>query len=538
MERDSRSVDRALSDVPGDLAPRPAETIEALQTATGYGTYTWIAAQDRFVDDSGITAFFGVPSSSLPAGSALQSLLGTVHPEDRKAVGLLFAGALSGRRTSFRCEHRVASAPSGGGVAVERWVETAGRAYPGPYGQAHRIVGTIADVTARRVEENARLRLQKLDAIGTMTSGIAHDFNNVLGPIISYAQLAEDEISRGLPATESLLEIQRAAERARQMVTRLLTYTRDEAPQRAAFLLNDVVGEACALVRPTLSPNTSLKWSPDIETCQVYGDATLLHQVVVNLLTNAGQAIGPDPGSIAVSIDQVVLGAQRPGVLADLDAGTYVRLRVADSGPGIAPHALDRLFDPFFTTKPAGMGTGLGLAAAQGAVRRHGGAITAENGQKGGATFTVYVPAEDPEFEVLAETATALVEPARSTRQLRVLFVDDDASLVQLARRALPTYNCSVSAHQDPVDALRTFRLDPDAYDVVITDFSMPTLNGLELAEQIRRKRSDLPIILTSGYLTAEDGADAKRAGISRVIPKPSSIAELAANAAELAATN
>ncbi|MBJ7471747.1 MAG: response regulator, partial [Solirubrobacteraceae bacterium] len=226
-------------------------------------------------------------------------------------------------------------------------------------------------------------------------------------------------------------------------------------------------------------------------------------------------------------------GERRTGVVAGLDAGEYLRLRVIDDGPGVSESILGKVFDPFFTTKGPNEGTGLGLAAVHSIIRNHGGVIAAERHRGGGAMFTAYLPVQTP-----PESPATMPKPAAPVvgdqPVARVLFVDDEEALVRLAYRAMPYCGCQVTGFTDPEEALEAFVADPKAFDAVVTDLSMPGLTGLELTERLRAVRSDIPVVLTSGYMAGEDQDDAERRGVSAILPKPCSIDDLAAEVLRL----
>ena len=499
------------------------EQLRAMLKLTGYGTYAWYVKEDRFSRDSQLEEVLGIPMEEMMTANAFERYFALVHPEDRERSKASVLGALQPGGPDYDAEFRIfAPGPEG---PRELWVSAIGRVEFDDRGEPFRLVGIFADVTDKRREDEGRLRTQKLEAIGTLASGIAHDFNNVIGAILSYARVAEAEVRAGEAPSESLSEIARGAHRAADIVQRLLTFSRDDVPRREAFDLAEVVDEASALVRPTIPQHIEIHMTASRGLPHVFGNPTQFHQLVVNLLNNAGQAIGDAVGHIEVELDSLDVGPQGSGVAKNLKPGRYVRLICRDDGPGMSDEVARRVFDPFFTTKPAGSGTGLGLAAVQSIVNNHGGAVTVDSRPGAGARFTVYVPAAksaEPEVQAVVE-ARAMPQAG-----IRVLFVDDEQALVRLAHRAMPYHGCLVTGHTDPVEAASEFERDPDAFDALVTDLSMPGMTGLELTARIRAMRPDLPVVMTSGFMGTEERAAAATCGVDVIIPKPCAIDDLA----------
>jgi signal transduction histidine kinase/CheY-like chemotaxis protein len=532
MSRFTRAATPTRRGSSAAASPEETETLReylrATRDMTGYGVYTWDVVNDRFTADSDIERIIGVSLDGGRRGSGLTGYLSVVHPEDRQRIQDALAATLARGGPDYRSEHRVLI-PDGDGQA-ERWISVFGRAHFDADGKPTRLVGVLADITPRRREEEARLRLQKLETLGTLAGGIAHDFNNVVGAILSYARLASMDVEAGRSPAGSIAEIERGAQRGADIVRRLMTFSREEPLQRIPFELSDVVDEAVALMKPRLiEAGVELRQGVAPGLPPTCGDPGQFHRVAINLISNAIQALDEKPRCVDLLIDEVELGELRPGITDSLAPGAYLRFQVIDNGPGITEAALYRIFDPFFTTKPSGSGTGLGLTAAQSIVRSHGGAIAADNRLGGGAVFTVYMPvARSVQRPAESEEQERTDQPRTRSVAARVLFVDDDEALVRLATRMMPQCGCAVAAFTDPVDAFAAFEADPDAFDAVISDFSMPRLGGLQLTEQIRALRPDLPIVLTSGYLDSRDYDNANARGVTSIYPKPYSINELA----------
>ena len=402
------------------------------------------------------------------------------------------------------------------------------------------------DLTGRKREEARRSALEaqlreshKMQAVGTMAGGIAHDFNNILHAILGNVELAKADCTPGSALHESLLEIDKAGRRARDLVRQILTFSRNEAPRRAAVALAEVAHDTERLLRVTLPPEIELSLHLQPELPPVLADATQVEQALLNLCTNAVHAIGNRRGRIQVD-GVLVQPDQHQRENLGLAAGDYVALRVQDDGPGMDEATLPRIFEPFFTTKPVGQGTGLGLAVVHGVMRTHGGAIDVHSAPGRGSSFTLYFPVATASPQEGAATATPPApapEPAppASRRQRHVMYVDDDEALVFLVRRLLRRRGYEVSGFTDPHEATDALRAAPGRYDLLVTDYNMPGYSGLDLVRAARAIRPDLPVALASGYVTAEIEQAALAEGARALIHKPNDVAELCATVDRLA---
>ena len=393
---------------------------------------------------------------------------------------------------------------------------------------------------AQRTELEAQLReSHKMQAVGTMAGGIAHDFNNILHAILGNVELAKADCTPGSALHESLLEIDKAGRRARDLVRQILTFSRNEAPRRAAVALAEVAHDTERLLRVTLPPEIELSLHLQPELPPVLADATQVEQALLNLCTNAVHAIGNRRGRIQVD-GVLVQPDQHQRENLGLAAGDYVALRVQDDGPGMDEATLPRIFEPFFTTKPVGQGTGLGLAVVHGVMRTHGGAIDVHSAPGRGSSFTLYFPvatASPQEGAATAAPPAPAPEPAppASRRQRHVMYVDDDEALVFLVRRLLRRRGYEVSGFTDPHEATDALRAAPGRYDLLVTDYNMPGYSGLDLVRAARAIRPDLPVALASGYVTAEIEQAALAEGARALIHKPNDVAELCATVDRLA---
>jgi PAS domain S-box-containing protein len=509
-----------------DAEQASREAQDSLDSALGLtklGRYTTYLREIRMDADARFNEIYGQDAQELIEREGIEGFFTVIHAEDRLSVRAALEAAMTGE-VDYITNYRLwAKRPDGPEL---RWIEALGRVERDEEGPL-RVVGVIEDVTERRKYQESRLRNQKREAIGTLAAGIAHDFNNVIGAVLSNAEIAEAELGRGVAPTSSIHEINRGALRAAELVKRLLAFSREDEPARAAFDLALVVREACALIRPTLGADVTLQQSLASPLPSAVGDAGQLHQAVINLVVNADQAIGPNRGLIEVSLDVATLDRS----LADAEAlppGEYLRLRVRDDGPGIPERLEQRIFDPFFSTKPIGHGTGLGLPSTQAIVSSHGGAMSVESEVGQGALFTVYLPASVLAVEPRTELLPTMPAWEPRERRLRMLLVDDETALTRVAERGLPAYGCQVVSFSSPAAALASLRGDPDGFDLVVTDLAMPGMNGIELIRHVRELRPTLPIILTSGYVTPAAEEQARGYGVRSILEKPWTVSQLA----------
>lgn len=398
-------------------------------------------------------------------------------------------------------------------------------------GRITHFLAVKEDITARKLAEAERDRLeaqlrqaQKLEAIGTLAGGIAHDFNNILGAILGNAQLAVVDLGGGHPARESLDEIIKASRRAKDLVTQILAFSRNQPSHRAVTPLQPVIQEGLRLLRATLPVEVEIATSLAANTPPVLADTSQIHQVVVNLGTNAWHALEGRPGCIKVCLRGVTVSPGVVGELIDLAPGRYACLAVTDNGCGMDSQALERMFDPFYTTKAPGQGTGLGLAVVDGIVRKHEGRIRVTSTPGRGTTVRVYLPAAEDAQKVEVPAKPAAVPPGQGQR---ILFVDDEEPLVVVVIRLLARLGFEVAGFSRPAEALAAFRATPHLFDLAMTDFSMPGINGLQLAAELLALRPELPVVLCSGYITEALETEGRRIGVRRWLLKPTPIEEL-----------
>jgi PAS domain S-box-containing protein len=385
------------------------------------------------------------------------------------------------------------------------------------------VLEVNADITELKRAEALQMRSQKMEALGTLAGGIAHDFNNILAAINGSASLAMSQLPADNPVQTCLMEIEKAGQRAADVVRRILTFSRPQDQHMETQSLAPIVEEALKLVRATLPAMIEIRTSFGKDVPKARIDATQIYQVIVNLATNSAHAIGDKAGVIEVKLDAPTISREEAPLHGDVPAGHYVRLRVSDNGCGMDAATVQRIFDPFFSTKPTGKGTGLGLSVVHGIINSHRAAIKVYSEPGKGTTFFLYFPSASDAPIVEQAPKRKVVEG----RGERVLFVDDEGVLLFVGTMTLEQHGYIVTGMPNGEAALRELHANPDGYDVVLTDLSMPGLSGLQLAHELRKIRAELPVILTSGYISPEDQARAQELGIHAILTKPVNTKEL-----------
>ncbi len=372
---------------------------------------------------------------------------------------------------------------------------------------------------AAREKENLEGQLRqalKMEAIGTLAGGIAHDFNNILAAIVGYAELAKNELPAESRAGKSLEEVLKASGRARDLVLQILTFSRKSDRNRAHLQFYLLVRETIKLLRASIPSTIKIQQDIDPHSGTILADPTQIHQVLMNLCTNAAQAMDENGGVLFVGLDCLELKEKDLKEEADLRPGLYVRLTVKDTGCGIDQVIKDRIFDPYFTTKEVGKGSGMGLSVVHGIVKSHDGMVTVASKPNQGTTFKVYFPRVEEEIQPEPAGPAPLLTGAE-----RILFVDDEKDLADATGGILTYLGYQVTAKTSSLEALALFRSQPDAFDLVITDQTMPDMTGMQLAEELLGIRPDLPIILCTGYSSKIDAGAAGNMGIRAFAMKP-----------------
>jgi PAS domain S-box-containing protein len=392
------------------------------------------------------------------------------------------------------------------------WFRYSGRIFP----EKGYIEGVIADITEEKRMKERLLQAHKMESIGTLAGGIAHDFNNMLGIIVGNTELAMDDVPEWNPARNNLNEIRTASLRARDVVKQILAFSRLSLQEMKPVRISPIIKDSLKLLRSSIPTTIEIHQNISGEPDTVRGDPTQIHQILINLCTNAAHAMGEKGGVLAVSLKNIEIDEGSGIHHHDLSPGKYIRLTVSDTGHGIEPKFLERIFDPYFTTKGVGEGSGMGLSVVHGIIKSYSGDISVSSEPGKGTTFQVFFPfiesQSGPEIEIG-------VEIPRGTE--RILFIDDEKAMVDTIQPMIERLGYKVIARTSSIEALEAFRANPDRFDLVITDFTMPNMTGMELAKELLKLRSDILIILCTGYSEHINEEKAKGNGIRAFIMKP-----------------
>jgi PAS domain S-box-containing protein len=512
----------------GECALRASEERYALALeGANEGHWDWDVVTDRMFLSPKMKTLQGQPVDSEITTRAVWLSKVVIHPDDKPVFDAAITDHLQGRTPRFECEYRTRQ-PNGAWC----WLLSRGRCLFDEAGQPLRFVGSAIDITSEKQAQMDKERLeaqlrqsQKMEAIGTLAGGIAHDFNNILGAILGYGELAHQHAAEGSAIRRYLDNVMHAAGRAKTLVDRILGFSRSGMGERVPVNIQFIVEETLELLEASLPEGIRLEKQLDAGDAAVIGDTTRLHQVAMNLCTNAMQAMaGAGVGTLSVVLERVQLTGPRTVARGTLAPRDYVRLVVADTGKGIPPEVFERIFDPFFTTKGVGEGTGLGLSLVHGIVSDLGGGIDVASKVGAGTRFEIWLP-------VAGETHKPAAEEERELPHANgemVMIVDDERPLVALTEEMLARIGYEPVGFDSSAAALRAFEAQPQRFDVILTDEAMPELTGTDLAREIRRLRPEVPIVLMSGYGGTQLTARAASHGVTEVLRKPLQSRELA----------
>jgi len=415
-------------------------------------------------------------------------------------------------------EERLLVRPDGTEIPI---LKTVGRIDVGdsPY-----LIEGFLDISKQKKLEAELKQVQKMEAIGTLTGGIAHDFNNILGIILGNTELAQSSIPASEEAYANLEVTKEATLRAKKIVNQLLSYSRKTTADKHPININRLADETIGFIRALIPASIQIQPHITDAPCVIFGSATQIHQVLINLCVNASHAVDHETGIIQISVSQTTVARGEFSAFPDI-GGACAELRVIDNGHGIPPGIKDRIFDPYFTTKEVGKGTGMGLAVVLGIVQDHAGAIAIESQPNHGTTVRIVLPLTDRDPEASHPHAPQDYPLGNAET---ILFIDDEELLVRLGKDLLGRLNYSVEAYMNAREAMERFRSAPEAFDLIITDMTMPELSGFRVVEEARRIRPDIPVLICSGYSDSMDETRAHELGC-QFIQKPIELQKLSA---------
>ena len=458
---------------------------------------------------------WGWPCADLYA--APRQWLDAIHPDDRGKMTQAAAKITSSG--SYDATYRILRPDN-----TERWIHDQRFPVRDAAGEIRRIVGIAEDITEKRKLEEQFRQAQKMESIGQLAGGIAHDFNNILSAMIGNIYLIRMDAVDNPAVLDHLEEISQAAQRATDLVKQILTFSRQGKQERGPAQLDQIVQEALKLLRAsvpaTIRIQTELTTAPP-----VLANATAIHQVIMNLGTNAWHAMRGQPGTLKVEMNVMEVDGAFAKLHPELHPGRHVRLCMSDTGCGMDSATQARIFEPFFTTKAVGEGTGLGLAVVHGIIKSHDGAIFVISQPGKGTEFQLYFPVLEMEAALPEVVAVSM----KRGQGEHILFVDDDAVLANLGKRALERLGYVVTTKTSPQEAIVALRSQPAAFDLVITDLTMPVMDGTKLAYELLQIQPGLAIILTTGYSGVITDEKARELGFRALLKKPNSIQDLAA---------
>jgi two-component system, cell cycle sensor histidine kinase and response regulator CckA len=495
-------------------------TKELAESRENYRQLTEEINDAIFVLDSEGRVTYLSPAITAITGHQPEETLGLhfldfVFPDDQQLIREKFQKVLLGLYQPS--EFRVVDS-----TGKPHWVRTSSRPISGNDGPRG-LRGILTDIENEKREMFEKTKLlqrihdnQKLEAIGTLAGGIAHDFNNILSVIIGFCEITKMNAAENRLVCDNMDKVLKASERARGLVRQILTFSKKTTQDKELVEPYLLLREGIELLTGSIPKTIRIIKNISEDSAPVLADPAQFNQIIVNLCTNAYYAMKEHGGVLEISLDSIMIDAKTANVLSDLREGPYVRLQVRDTGQGIPEESLPRIFEPFYTTKPTGEGTGLGLSVIHGVIQSMGGAITAESKRGEGSIFTVYLPRQDKGVPITPESYNV-----PQGKGEHILVVDDEEMIAYLVRELLSSLGYAVTMTTSGKDCLEKFLADPSAYDAVITDQTMPDVTGTQLASEITRIRSDLPVIICTGHSDLLDEEKAAQMNIAAFLNKP-----------------
>lgn len=488
--------------------------LDKSQRIARIGSWEWRLRDDKITLSDGLLRIYGFePGETV----SVNDMVDNIHPDDRARWDKELTLSFEDQRP-FNLDYRIIR--KDGTIA---WITSQSDILSNSKGQPSKIWGVVQDITERMEAERKRIELenrlrqsQKMEAIGTLAGGIAHDFNNILSSIIGFTELAMDDIPPDTLTYENLAEVLQAGLRAKDLVHHILTFSRQRDLQTQPIQISSIVKETARMLRATIPATINIQVDDQSEKSTIMGDASQIHQVILNLCTNAAHAMENEGGLLTIRLENFSTAKGSDGLTFEGVSGACIKASVIDTGTGIAPELIERIFEPYMTTKESGKGTGLGLSVVHGIIKAHNGAICVKSRLGRGTTMEIALP--------LAEKQTSLqppLNPSVSSGNEHVLLIDDEAQIVNSHKQSLQRLGYTVTAHTNSIEAMQSFLSQPDQFDAVITDMTMPDMTGDQLARRIKSTHPQIPVIICTGYSEKLTDNTIKSAGIELCLMKP-----------------
>ncbi len=441
-----------------------------------------------------------------------------IHPNDKERVSQAYLDSLHNKEP-YTVTHRILT-QEGAVKYVNAQCETSYDATKKPIISR----GTIHDITEQMILEKHMVRTEKMEAISRLASGVAHDFNNILGEMLGFAELSLTMLEEPHKITKNMNAILRSGDRATQLIRQILSFSKNHSETKKAIKIKPIIQDAISLLSSGLPKTVDLKTYLEEEDSSIYGNAMKIHEAIIHICTNAASAM-KNNGTLSISYSSKETQCEQEGHIGTIQPGTYAIIKITDTGCGMSENTINHIFDPFFTTKGMGHGSGMGMAIVFGILQDHGADITITSKVWNGTVFQMYIPQISTHIHTRKHTHTHK-HIQRGTES--ILFVDDETSLNQVMTALIKSLGYTVTSFTNPQDALNAFRKTPDVFDLVITDYTMPKITGIDLSKKMLSINPSLPIILCTGYSQDANRQNVLDAGIKEFLMKPVSLKSLA----------